>query len=269
MLNTSFSKQSEDEKSKTMLDELNVVYVALTRAADEIYVLVEEVKDIEKINGVEKFYHQVLPELKEEKDNVFSLGKQTSLLEIYKETKPDKKNGNKELIRSDWRKKIKMSFSAPSIWNVPENSEQIFPEFNSRSLGNIIHTVFARIQKKDDISFVLKTMLKEGLIDNESISTISKTIRENLELKPLIDIWDTGEHIVEKEIINNDGDSYRPDRIIQQNEITYLIDFKTGEEKKEDQYQILNYEKLIKELKFKNISCFLVYTEKNICKQVS
>ena len=45
MLDTPFGEQSEQERLKTILDELNVVYVGLTRAADEIYISINEEKD--------------------------------------------------------------------------------------------------------------------------------------------------------------------------------------------------------------------------------
>jgi hypothetical protein len=50
--------------------------------------------------------------------NKKKLSKLTQNKKLQKIVAPEK------IIRSDWRKKIKMSFSAPSIWNVPENSEK-------------------------------------------------------------------------------------------------------------------------------------------------
>ncbi len=268
LLNTSFSKQSEDEKLKAMLDELNIVYVALTRAADEIYISVEEIKDTLDIKGVEHFFHQVIPKLNEKNNNVFSMGNQKEFSELIQNKKLHKIIEPKKIIRSDWRKKIKMSFSAPSIWNVPENSEKIFPELNPKNFGNIIHTVFSRIQKSDDSLNVLQKMLDEGLIEKESIPKISQTVKNTLALKPIKEIWDIGTHIIEREIITKDGKSYRPDRIIQQGGTTYLIDFKTGEEKKVDEEQILNYKNLLKQLEFKNIQGFLLYTDNPLCRKV-
>lgn len=268
LLSTSFSKQSEEEKLKAMLDELNVVYVALTRAADEIYISVEEVKDVKDIKGVEHFFHQVLPKLNENKESVFSMGKPIKLCEVIQNETLHKAIEPKKIIRSDWRKKIKMSFSAPSMWNVPENSEKIFPKLNPKNFGNIIHTAFSRIQRSDNSEKVLQKMLEEGLIEEENITKISKTIKQTLEIYPINEIWNSGKHIIEREIITKDGYSYRPDRIIQQSETTYLIDFKTGEEKKEDEKQILNYKNLLKQLKFKNINCFLLYTDQALCREV-
>ncbi len=269
ILNTSFSKQSEEEKLKGMLDELNIVYVALTRAADEIYISVEEVKDTDEIKGVEHFFHQVLPKLNEKENNVFSKGKQKEHSKLTQNKKLQKILAPEKIIRSDWRKKIKMSFSAPSIWNVPENSEKIFPELNHKNFGNIIHTIFSRIQKSNDFPIVIQNMFDDGLIEEKSIKKISETIKNTLALNPLNKIWSSGTHIIEKEIITKDGNSYRPDRIILQTETTYLIDFKTGEEKKVDKEQILNYKNLLKQLKFKNIDCFLIYTDKALCLKAS
>ena len=71
-----------------------------------------------------------------------------------------------------------------------------------------------------------------------SSNTIKKIIESTLALSPLNEIWKEGKHIIEKEIITSSGESYRPDRIIKHKGNSYLIDFKTGEEKSKDQKQI-------------------------------
>ena len=269
MLDTPFAVQSEQERLKTMLDEINVVYVGLTRAADEIYVSIDEQKDFEIINGVEQFYHQVLPMLNETEDDVFSYGTKSVVTEPIIKERKDKTSSEKSLIRSGWKKKIKMSFSAPAIWDVPENSDQPFPAMNPQNFGNIIHTAFARVKKSRDTESVTKKMYDEGLIEKQNISIISQNIKNSLNLYPLKNIWDLGIHIIEKEIITKDGNSYRPDRIIQHDNTNYLIDFKTGEEKNADAKQILNYAKLLKELEFSNIECYLIYTDKQESKKIN
>ena len=269
ILKTPFSKQSEQETLKTMLDELNVVYVALTRAADEIYISISEQKDLEIINGVEKFFHQVLPVLNEEEDAVFSYGAKSVVIEPNIHKEKEKPIPQKKLNTSNWRKKIKMSFSAPAIWNVPENSEQLFPLMNPKNFGNTIHTAFSRLKKSNEVESVIKKMFQDGLIDKNNIPIISQKIEKALKLNPLNKIWDIGTHIIEKEIIKKDGSSYRPDRIIQHDKKNYLIDFKTGDKKNADVQQILNYAELLKELKFSNISCYLIYTEKEVSKKIN
>ena len=269
MLDTPFGEQSEQERLKTMLDELNVVYVGLTRAADEIYISINEEKDTNEINGVEKFFHQVLPMLNESEDAVFSYGTKSVLNEPILEKGNEKIIQKNKLIRSNWKKKIKMSFSAPTIWDVPENSEQSFPAMNPKNYGNTVHSAFARIQKSNQVESVISKMFQEGLIDKENLTMISKSIENTLKLDPLSEIWDTGTHIIEKEIITKNGNSYRPDRIIQHNEKNYLIDFKTGEEKSTDIQQIKHYAELLKQLRFSNINCYLIYTDKQKSKEIN
>lgn len=260
MLNTEFSEQSEQEKLKTMLDELNVVYVALTRAADELFITVSEEKKPEEIKGIETFFHQVLPSLNEKEDQVYSFGDKTTNDKENKENLssqtdfPELKDGN-------WRDKIKISFSAPAIWNVPETTEESFEIDDPRKFGNLIHTAFARLKHSDDIENISKQLFEEGLIEKVNINTISNILQSALALEPLNSIWNSGTHIIEKEIISNSGVSYRPDRIIKHSGITYLVDFKTGEPKDADKKQILNYASLLKQLKLNNIKCNLVYTE--------
>jgi hypothetical protein len=149
-----------------------------------------------------------------------------------------------------------------------KTQKKIFSELNPKNFGNIIHTVFSRIKKSNDFPNVIQNILHDGLIEQESIKKISETIKNTLALNPINKIWNSGTHIIEKEIITKDGNSYRPDRIILESETTYLIDFKTGEEKKVDKEQILNYQNLLKQLKFKNINCFLIYTDKALCLKV-
>ncbi|MBI35830.1 MAG: hypothetical protein CMP67_10770 [Flavobacteriales bacterium] len=269
LLNTTFSKESEEEKLKGMLDELNVIYVALTRAENEIYVSIKEEKDSDSIKGVEKYFHQVLPKLNEEDENIFSYGKKTSSVKPTDKTLEQKPIPEKNLTAGDWRKKIKMSFSAPKIWDVPKTSEEHFPAMTPKTLGNIIHDAFANLKHSSEVESVIHQMFEEGFIEKDKKDLITSALVKTLKLKPIHEIWDLGDHIIEKEIITKEGISYRPDRIIQHNSITYLIDFKTGEEKKSDKKQILNYESLLKELNFTNVQSFLIYTDKGISKQIN
>ncbi len=266
MLKTDFSEQSEKEKLKIKLDELNVTYVALTRAAEETFIIISEEKKPHEIKGVETFFHQVLPKLNEEENNTFTYGKKT-IEEKDNQTIKCKKEGVK-LKNSNWRDKIKISFSAPTIWGVPENSEESFISNDPRRFGNLIHTVFAKLNKELNVDETIEKMFNEALIDKPDIDTIKKIIESTLALSPLNEIWKEGKHIIEKEIITSSGESYRPDRIIKHKGNSYLIDFKTGEEKSKDQKQIQNYASLLSELKLSNIKSYLVYTDRSKIKQI-
>lgn len=254
---TKFSEQSESENLKRILDELNVTYVALTRAEKELFITIADQKKPNEINGVETFFHQVLPHLKEQENKRFSFGDKTN----YPNKKSKVKTAKiKELTQGNWRNKIKISFSAPAIWNVPENSEEAFNIADPRKFGNLIHACFARLKTTDELDSVIEIFVETGHIEKSESETIKTIILNTLQVEPLKSIWNNGKHIIEKEIITKEGENYRPDRIINFEEINYLIDFKTGEPSKKDHIQIKNYATLLTALGFENISAYLLYT---------
>ena len=246
------------EDKKSLLDDLNVVYVGVTRAVEELYIFIKEVSKPEEVNSVEKFFFPVLDKLTEDNQS-FSFGEKVIK---PKSTHEDVTfNSGPPHITSPWRDKIKISFSAPTIWNVPENSEESFDMRDPRKFGNLIHSIFAKIDNKMVLDTTLSEMESDGLIESEDTQVLKKLVIETLKLAPLKDVWENGKHIIEKEIIIPDGTSYRPDRVIKMENKTYLIDFKTGSPKNGDKKQIKYYEKLLQTLHFNNISSHLIYTE--------
>lgn len=254
------------EKKKALLDELNTIYVAVTRAAKELYIFVKETrseKDMKKaleINNIEKFFLPVLDHLVQ-KEERYQFGEKLQLQPANQDTQI--KTEKLELETGGWRDKIKLSFSAPSIWNVPENSEESFFDKDPRNFGNLVHNIFARLDNQCKVEETIQSMIEDGLIEQSNQNLLFDLISNSLLLEPLPKVWKSGKHIIEKEIITPEGTSYRPDRVIQFESITYLIDFKTGSIKEKDKKQIRYYAKLLASLDFKNIKSFLIYTEEN------
>lgn len=260
VLETELAGDVEDEELKEILDELNVVYVALTRAVDELYISIQDFKKTpDSIKGCQHFYHPILKELNTQNDGVYSYGKQSSST-----AKEVVKSVNKEELAinsSNWREKIKISFSAPTIWDVPKDSSENFLKSDPRKYGNLMHTAFAYLNADADFENALNALESKGMLAVNEREHIKTLLKSTLQLSPLNSIWRDGKHIIEKEIITPDGASYRPDRIIEYKTVTYLIDFKTGKHKKKDEKQIHYYEKLLKSLGFKTVQSYLLYTE--------
>lgn len=255
---TDYAENLTLEDKKSMLDDLNVVYVGVTRAIKELYIYIKELSKPEELNSVEKFFFPVLDELSQ-KDSTYSFGdKCTEPKRIVDNVQP---NNEPPHNTSPWRDKIKISFSAPAIWNVPEHSEESFDLKDPRKFGNLIHSIFANLDTKIDLDGTLSEMENDGLIESTDINTLKTLIKSALKLPPLNEVWENGKHIVEREIIIPDGTSYRPDRVINFSNKTYLIDFKTGMPKKSDEKQIKYYQKLLETLDFKNVTSHLIYTE--------
>lgn len=256
--NTQYAENLNEEDKKSLLDDLNVVYVAVTRAVEELYIFIKELSKPEEVNSIEKLFFPVLNKLTE-KENSYTFGEK--VIKPHQKIEEITSNSNTPRTTSPWRDKIKISFSAPAIWNVPENSEESFDLKDPRKFGNLIHNIFAKLDNKVELESTLTEMEDYGLIEKADITVLVNLIQETLKLSPLNKVWLDGEHLIEKEIITPDGTSYRPDRVIKKGDNTYLVDFKTGSPKNSDKKQIKYYEKLLETLNFRNINSFLIYTE--------
>ena len=78
-------------------------------------------------------------------------------------------------------------------------------------------------------------------------------------------IFNTGEQLNEKELINAKGRKLIPDKIVVTDEETLVVDFKTGQETPKHKEQVQEYLAVLKEIGFKNLRGELYYTEEGEC----
>jgi CRISPR/Cas system-associated exonuclease Cas4 (RecB family) len=71
------------------------------------------------------------------------------------------------------------------------------------------------------------------------------------------------EIINEELILVQDEEAKRPDRIIIKSDEIIVIDYKTGKEKLQHQFQISNYNTILQEMYGLNVKSYLYYTETN------
>ena len=64
----------------------------------------------------------------------------------------------------------------------------------------------------------------------------------------------------EKEILTPNGDTYIPDRLLVGNEKTIILDYKTGAPDDDHKNQITRYSNILRQMGYKNIEKFLIYT---------
>lgn len=258
LLEDEFDKESKKE----MLDELNTTYVALTRAVEELYILITEpAKNFASKEVVDKsneFFYPVLEEL-EQDENKYFLGTKIN----YQVNKEEHVNKNEihVIANKGWKDKIKLSYGAPSIWNVPLTSEDDFDLLDPRRFGNLIHTILSKLDFEHNLDQVLEFMTHNGFVLKKDSENIKSQINDILALPLLQMLWNEGEHIIEKDFINKNGVVFRPDRIVLLSNECYLIDFKTGAKHKKHQKQIEQYAMVLQDLKYKNIKAFLIYTD--------
>lgn len=142
-------------------------------------------------------------------------------------------------------------------------SEDVFnKEEISRARGVVIHSILSKIKTAKDIEMAVKNAVSIGELEksdeNQVINYFSKLIKSVEKYN-----WFTHETSVmtEQEIIIPGGKIYRPDRIINSDEIS-IVDFKTGKLKtKSHQAQIERYAASLKQMTVKKIRSYLWYLD--------
>ena len=257
---TEFNGKADEERDKTLLDAINLLYVAMTRAEEKVFVFspAPPVKTgrPETIPGFFMHYLQQSGNWVDGK-GVYEFGT-SGAHQVKEDDNKVLKRSLDSLLSIDWREKVLVRASAPDSWDINNPAQRFL-------WGNLVHTVFSRILKSGDEEKVLIKMVDEGLIDQKQMEQLLVKVRQILSNELIRQFFMPDNHIkTEAEILREDGHVYRPDRvIINENEIT-VLDFKTGKPKKEQEKQISLYGKLLNEMGYKKVKKYLVFVEPDV-----
>lgn len=263
---TPFENEYKEEKKKVNIDKFNLYYVAFTRAAERLYVVLEKPKKPSKSENtllglVEGF-------IKDEADE-FTYGNGTFIKGKYKNNQADDVTAYTLGIDyecGDWQKKITIAQRSLLHYHDILNDEgkllnaHEFAEIREKiEFGKLMHKVLSGIDDKDDPDAKANRLinsLKVNEVVRQKLIESVKVLMLNAEVNKF---FSGGEVISEAEIITCDGKCYRPDRVVVRENETYIIDFKTGKNDPKHVRQLLNYQALIEQMGYKNVSSYIIY----------
>ena len=248
-----YAEIHKEEKNKSIMDDLNVLYVAMTRPKHQLYIYTAEYKNLDDFNTLSKligYYFQGTTD-----EFPISIGKL--------EPKSDD-NGTDNLALhlnysslSDWRKTIRLKNNSNQLWDINLDRQQ---------WGSLLHECLAQIHYPKDKESVLDILERNGLISVEMKSKLRNRIEELLNDEQIIPFFlEDWEVKTEQIILQESGESYVPDRLLIKNNKVKIIDYKTGSTSQMEKHkkQVDNYYKALKKMGFKEISKCIIYTEEN------
>ena len=252
---TRFSPVYEDEMDKSRLDLVNVLYVALTRPKQRLYIISRTNKKPTENGSVTDYlmsYCESKPDCKVE-DNHYQFGLFAKNEEIKELASNDIRF--EAISYNNWRDKMKVSYQAPTVWDT--ESPETIGEY-----GTLIHNILSIINTKADLEGALASYLRKGLITKQELPNIKQEIESLFNIEGVGNLFiDFDELKNERSILLPSGEAYQPDRVVVKGSKTYLIDYKTGEPKPEHEKQITNYSALLDEMGYQNIQACLLYVK--------
>ena len=275
---TIFQNDYLKEKFHAYVDNLNLLYVAFTRAEQNLFCF-SPVK--EKSNGIKNvgdllyFVYQNYKNYSvneslisfednwKEEDNIYELGELTKATHT-KEKLPDEFQLSR-FESYDIKNKLRLKLHDNSFFTGKANAP-----FEKVNHGKILHEVFENISVQEDIPAAIAKMIFEGKISQkekpELLAKIEKTF-EDQQIKN----WFSNEWTVktEAEIILTNGKTARPDRVISNDKKTVVIDYKFGEQEEEKHHQqVKGYMNLLKQMENKQVEGYLWYVDMDFIRQV-
>ena len=237
------------------LDALNVLYVALTRPKNQLYIITETVKEGEIKTYSDLFASFVHTHQKNlDENSTFELGIPQPAISS-KESKKNKDELSISVgISSTWKEKI----------IVPTNpSEEVLL---AQEKGLMLHEILAKITDNELLNEVLDEEFNSRTLPESTKIELKKKINLLLEHPQLKEYFEGNDKVLcEQEILIPEGPTLRPDRInISKEGGVTILDYKTGAPKIDDQKQIEQYAAALIQLGFQRVESKLVYINEAI-----
>ena len=280
MLGTIYEKDYLNEHLQLTVDNLNLLYVAFTRACKNLFVIGKRKAKAYRSAIIEK----VLPELEldgmvlegvedEQADIFFSYG----TLCVHQEKQQQhtenvflQPSGQLSLEIDTFDSKTEFRQSNKSQQFVQANEEEEDQQQGYVKMGSILHHVFSTIRTVADIDVALRQLEQEGILYDDEITAakVSSMLRKRLE-SPRVKEWFSDKWTLYNEcsILYTDADGHvcerRPDRVMSDGQRLVVVDFKFGHPRPEYQEQVREYMTLLQQMGHHQVEGYIWYVYSN------
>ena len=277
-----------DEHLQNTVDNLNLLYVAFTRAIKSLYVIGQRGSKSSRSALIEK----VLPNIElpastiegkeDEKATIeFTFGddKHLGTTEDAKK-KPATANvflkpvtaQHIELETFDAKTEFRQSNRSRDFINGDDEQQ----ELSYIKIGSVLHEIFSTIRTTADIAPALIRLQHDGILYDDEVTRekLTSMLHKRLEDKRVKDWFSERWQLFNECTIlylDNDGTvvERRPDRVMTDGRETHVVDFKFGRPKEEYHDQVRQYMQLLQQMGMPGVKGWLWYVYSNKIEEVN
>lgn len=276
LLNSYFAGDYLREIIQQYIDNLNLTYVAFTRARESLSVISSvdksEKKSIQTIadlllyyfsshsnnsnwNNSELEYNANIKTGQSEKASKEKIRESDNITINELETTPFRGISNE-------KGKVKIHLESADYFHKDLVHERI-------NYGKIMHQLFENIEVKADVEPALKAMRFKGRITKDEFFEIKDKAIKWLS-HPKVENWFNGSYTVKTEAQILWHHQKRPDRVLINNNEIIVIDYKFGEQKTQAHLrQVSGYMNLLRDMGYQNVKGFIWYATLNDVQEVT
>lgn len=267
LADTIFEEDYYDEHLKAYVDNLNLLYVALTRARKEMYIRPYAPKKNKdgsvSFADMGAFAYEVLRMLKEEGNSMFS--PDDSMNVSY---------GEKEIYARPEEPSAAFSLDYYPVYS-PE--DRISVKFKFRDYtgggetlsavdeGKLLHEIFKSIEYAEDVEQAVRNVYLSGMITKREKEEYCEKVRAYLSDPAYSEWFDRKYKVInERDILLRFGSKVRPDRVIIKDRQAVVIDYKFGRtEEKKYLKQVQFYRTSLKQMGYREVKGYIWYVRLN------
>ena len=249
------------KKQEELLDNINVLYVALTRAEEQLYVIsnmnLSRKGEIPKNNMCTFFINYLMSKGEfDESKLVYEFGNSIKLSVDKKHVDSSKTIPLVTEILDP--KNIKIAQREALMWGTHQQE--------AIEYGNVVHEILSFVKTKVDVDLAITKAVESGLITFIQKETVYKSIQEIVNHSELENYFsEENEVLNEQTIIQKQGKTIKPDRMaINKDKEVFLLDYKTGTHNPKYQLQLENYQQAIELMGYKVVKKALIYIGEQI-----
>ena len=292
MMGTIYEADYLEEHLQNTVDNLNLLYVAFTRASHSLSVIGKRNTKSSRSAIIE----QVLPEIVGEEELATSTLEgqedETAVLRFHfgkldssagKARMASQTNTTNPFLQPETAVSVtidtfdsKVSFrqSNRSRDFIQEEDEENAQQKNYIQMGSVLHSIFSTIRTVEDIPEALQRLQFEGVLYDEHITAerITDMLRKRLSHPKVADWfsprWTLFNECTILSMENGEVKERRPDRVMTDGQEWIVVDFKFGAPKEEYHEQVREYMQLLTSMGHHHITGYLWYVYSNKIEEV-
>jgi ATP-dependent helicase/nuclease subunit A len=248
---SAIAKAYYEELLYNHMDALNMLYVATTRAKDYLYIATMAKKDSSKLTTIGDVVNHIF-------ESEFEEGNSYTIVD-YPVRKEEIRNSPHRITLDHYPTTARMA----ELY-VPTQDKHLKHVLNiekSGRRGSLLHDILANASTTAEIEHYSQELMLEGSILEEERATLIAAAADVLNNPGLQAIFSQAtESITEKTIVDADGRSHRPDRVLLNGDQVIILDYKfTLTQSAEHEEQVLKYKTLFHDMGYHQVSGYLFY----------
>lgn len=241
-----YSQWYAEEVSRVMMDNLNIYYVAFTRAVEELMIFSQLPPNTSKNLKLEaelmQFFEAAEP-------GRYTLG---SLPNPKPRKNPERTFKLQSFEAEPWQEKLEMISSVPRHWQ--------HDKLHEARRGSLMHAILAKIRYPADLAKVLEQAQNDAWLNADEAQILTSDLEDLFAHEKMQALFNTAAEVYnERGLLIPGGQHKIPDRLVFLEGKWYLADYKTGQELAEHENQIREYAGLLEEAGFSVQQACLIY----------